>query len=176
MESTNKVNYERKKTASVSKTSKANETTTKELQLIKIELATNQSMQSEQGSQAIVMPHEHSMFLQCIPATREQLGPDILAKVWSIVCNTLFWSAKLYPLPCHTDKVVGLCLYNCNFHLAGMKGDFLRTKYWDVVHAEIIMQTGILYQQVIPQWHCIARGMSFVSVCLLHLLLLHSSN
>jgi len=81
MESTNKVNYKRKKTASVSKTSKANETTTKELQLIKIELATNQSMQSEQGSQAIVMPHEHSMFLQCIPATREQLGPDILAKV-----------------------------------------------------------------------------------------------
>jgi len=97
-------------------------------------------MQSEQGAQAVVMPHEHSMFLQCVPATREQLGPDILTKIWSIVHNTLFQLAKFYPLPCHTDKFVGLCLYDCDFDLSGIKGNFLRTKYWDAIRAEIIEQ------------------------------------
>jgi len=114
----------------------------KKLQLIKIEHAASQSMQLGQGSQAIIMPHEHSMYLQCIPAKRAA-GPHFLTKIQSIVHNTLFWSEKCYPLPCHTDKVVGLCLYDCNFCLARMKGDFLRTKYWDVVCAEIIMQLGI---------------------------------
>ena len=55
------------------------------------------------------------MFLNCIPATREDLGQDILAKIHSSVHNTLFKSAKFYPKPGHADKVVGICLYDCNF-------------------------------------------------------------
>jgi len=127
---------------------------------IKLELTTNQSMlNTDQGSQAIVMPHIHSMFLHCIPATREQLGTDILTKIQSIVCNTLFRSAKFYPLPVHADKVVRLCLYDSDFHLPSIQGNFLRTKYWEAIQTEIILQTGILHQQVVPHWHCITRGM-----------------
>jgi len=110
------------------------------------------------------MQQVHSMFLNCIPATREDLGQDILAKICSSVCNTLFKSAKFYPKPSHADKVVGICLYNCNFRLPGMQGDFARARHWNVVRNEIIFQTGILRQQVIMRWHPISRGMyKFVS-------------
>jgi len=67
-------------------------------------------MQSEQGAQAVVMPHEHSMFLQCVLATRAQLGQDILTKIPSIMHNMLFRLAKFYPLPCHADKVLLVCV------------------------------------------------------------------
>jgi len=106
------------------------------------------------------MQCEHSMFLNCVPATHEDLGQDVLAKIHSSVCNTLFKSAKFYPKPSHADKVVGICLYDCNFWLPGMQGDFAWAKSsWNVLCNEIIIQTGIVRQQVIMRWHPISRGM-----------------
>ena len=76
----------------------------------------NTWISSHEGEQTfIVMQRVHSMFLNCIPATSEDLGQDILAKICSSVHNTLFKSAKFYPKPSHADKVVGICLYDCNF-------------------------------------------------------------
>jgi len=76
----------------------------------------NTWISSHEGEQTfIVMQRVHSMFLNCIPATREDLGQDILAKICSSVHNTLFKSAKFYPKPGHANKVVGICLYDCNF-------------------------------------------------------------
>ncbi len=106
----------------------------------------------------VVMTRAHSMFMNCVPLTKQQLGVDVLEKVHSTVRNTLFKSAKFYPKPNHADAVVGLCLYNCDFRLPGMEGDFARAKVWDAVRNEIIFQTGIIRQQVVPQWHAIARG------------------
>jgi len=90
----------------------------------------NTWISSHEGEQTfIVMQRVHSMFLNCIPATREDLGQDILAKIRSSVRNTLFKSAKFYPKPSHADKVVGICLYDCNFCLPGMQGDFARARH-----------------------------------------------
>jgi len=96
------------------------------------------------------------MFLHCIPATRKEIGANTLAKIRSCVCNSLFKSANFYPIPSHMDKLDGLCLYDCNFCQPGIDDDFECTKYWDTVRSEIIMQTGILQQQVVPRWHTIA--------------------
>jgi len=65
--------------------------------------------------------------------------------------------AKVYPLPSHANTIVGLCLYDCDYCLPGIQGDFPRTKVWDAIQSKIIFQTGILQQQVVPQWHAIAR-------------------
>jgi len=85
-----------------------------------------------EGEESILsMEWTHSMFLNCIPVTHEELESDVLAKIQSVVCNTLFQSAKFYPQPSHADVMVGICLYDCNFWLPGVKGDFVRAKYWD---------------------------------------------
>ncbi len=55
------------------------------------------------------------MFLNCVPITKNELGQDVLAKIWSVIRNTLFKSAKFYPQPSHANSVVGLCLYDCDF-------------------------------------------------------------
>ncbi len=61
-------------------------------------------------------------------------------------------------MPNHADAVVGLCLYDCDFHVPSVQGDFAQAKVWDAVQNEIIIQTGIIWQQVVPQWHAVARG------------------
>jgi len=84
------------------------------------------AMQSgQEGAATVVMKHGHSMFLNCVPLTREQLRHNILAKIRSSICNTIFCSAKFYPKPSHADLVVGICLYNCDFRIPGVKGDFM---------------------------------------------------
>jgi len=108
--------------------------------------------------QIVVMMRAHSMFMNCVPLTKDQLGPEVLEKICSVVCNFLFKSAKFYPQPTHADAIVGLCLYDCNYRVLGVNGDFARAKVWDAVCNEIINQTSILQQQVIPRWHAIARG------------------
>jgi len=70
----------------------------------------------------------------------------------------LFKSAKFYPQPSHANSIIGLCVYDCDFHTPGIQGDFARSKQWDDVCNEIILQTGIIRQQVVPQWHTVARG------------------
>jgi len=57
-----------------------------------------------------------------VPATCNQLGADVIAKICLVIQNTLFKYAKFYPQPSHADKVVGICLYDCNFCLPGLKG------------------------------------------------------
>jgi len=85
-----------------------------------------------EGEESILsMEWTHSMFLNCIPVMHEELESDVLAKIQSIVCNTLFHSAKFYPQPSHADVMVGICLYDCNFQLPGVKGDLIKAKYWD---------------------------------------------
>jgi len=98
----------------------------------------------------VVMSRAHSMFMNCVPVTKDQLGADVLEKIQSIVRNSLFKSAKFYPLPNHADAVVGLCLYDCDYRRPGIKGDFGRAKVWDAVRNEIILQTGIIRQQIVP--------------------------
>jgi len=73
----------------------------------------------------LVMQRKHSMFMHCVPAMQKDLGTNVIAKVHSVVRNTLFKLAKFYPLPSHANKVVGICLYDCNFCLPGLKGDLL---------------------------------------------------
>lgn len=119
------------------------------------------SVATQSSETLIILQREHSMFLNCVPATRQQLGADVVAKIRSVVRNTLFKSAKFYPQPSHADKVVGICLYDCDFRLPGLKGDLNRTKHWDAVRSEIINQTSILRQQVVPKWHVVARGKFF---------------
>jgi len=87
----------------------------------------------------LVWQREHSMFINCIPATCKQLGADVEAKICSVIHNTLFKSANSQP-----SHVVGICLYDGNFCLPGLKGDLYRTKHWDAVQSEIIFQTSIL--------------------------------
>ena len=44
------------------------------------------AMQSgQEGAATVVMKRAHSMFLNCVPLTREQLGQDILAKLRSSI-------------------------------------------------------------------------------------------
>jgi len=81
----------------------------------------------------VVMSRAHSMFMNCVPLTKDQLGSDVLEKICSIIQNSLFKSAKFYPMLNHVDAVVGLCLYDCDFHVPGVQGDFARAKVWDAV-------------------------------------------
>jgi len=81
----------------------------------------------------VVMNRGHSMFMNCVPWTKEQLGADVLEKIQSIVQNSLFKSAKFYPMSNHADAVVGLCLYDCDFRMPGVQGDFAQAKVWDAV-------------------------------------------
>jgi len=89
----------------------------------------------------MTMNREHSMFMNCIPLTRDKLGPDVLATIRSVVRNSLFKSAKFYPNPSHANPVVGLCLYDCDFREPGAAGDNERMRQWETVCSEIIMQT-----------------------------------
>jgi len=126
-----------------------------------LELPTNATTTvafSDGEEKIVVMTRAHSMFMNCVPLTKQQLGADVLEKVRSTVRNTLFKSAKFYPKPNHADAIVRLCLYNCDFRLPGMEGDFARAKVWDDIRNKIIFQTGIIRQQVVPRWHAIARG------------------
>jgi len=112
-----------------------------------------------EGEEKIVaMTRGHSMFMNCVPMTKNDLGLDVLAKICSVVQNTIFKSAKFYPQPSHADKVVGLCLYDCGYRLTGVQGDWIRSKHWDAIWNEVIFQTGILRQQVIVHWHVVSRG------------------
>jgi len=88
---------------------------------------------------------------------RKEIGPNILAKIRSCVWNSLFKWAKFYPIPNHADKLVRLCLYNCNFCQPGIDGDFKCTKHCYAVQTEIIMLMEILWQQVVPRWHNIVQ-------------------
>jgi len=45
----------------------------------------------------VVLQQEHSMFMNCVPATCKQLGADVIAKNCSVIQNTLFKSARFYP-------------------------------------------------------------------------------
>ena len=103
----------------------------------------------------MTMNREHSMFMNCIPLTRDKLGADVLAKIRSVVRNA---SAKFYPNKSHTNPVVGLCLYNCDFRAPGIAGNNERTRRCDTVQNEIIHQTAILWQQVVPKWYDVVRG------------------
>jgi len=47
----------------------------------------------------VVMSNTHSMFMNCVPLTKDQLGADVLEKIHSVIQNTLFKSAKFYPQP-----------------------------------------------------------------------------
>jgi len=104
------------------------------------------------------MQCKHGMFMHCIPAMQKDLGADVIAKVCSVMRNTLFKLAKFYPIPSNANKVVSICLYDCDFCLPGLKGDLFQTKYWDAVQLEIIFQTSIIHQQVISKWHVVSRG------------------
>jgi len=109
------------------------------------------------------------MFLNCVPLSKNELGQDVLAKIRSVVWNTLFKSAKFYPQPSHANSVIGLCLYDCDFCTLGIQGDLARSKWWDAVRSEIIVQTGIIRQQVVTRWHTVARGTYAMIVdCLKH--------
>jgi len=110
----------------------------------------------------MTMNREHSMFMNCIPLTRDKLGPDVLAKIRSVVRNGLFKSAKFYPNPSHANPVVGLWLYDCDFREPGVAGDNERMRRWETVRSEIIMQTAILRQQVVPHWYKVVRGTSSI--------------
>jgi len=113
----------------------------------------------EEGEEKIVvMNRGHSMFMNCVPIMKINLGPNVLAKICSVVWNTLFKSAKFYPQPSHANKVVGICMYDCGFCFPGVKGDWIHTRHWDVIRNEVIFQTGILWQQVILHWHIVSRG------------------
>ena len=96
--------------------------------------------------------------MNCIPLTWDKLGANVLAKIHSVVRNGLFKSAKFYPNKNHANPVVGLCLYDCDFRAPGIAGDNERMRRWDTVRNEIIHQTAILQQQVVPKWYEIVRG------------------
>jgi len=88
-----------------------------------LEVPTNWSMivgYPEGKETVVVMTCAYSMFMNCIPLTHKQLGADVLEKNWSVVCNSLFKLAKCYLLPSHANTVVGLCLYDCDYCLAGV--------------------------------------------------------
>ena len=72
----------------------------------------------------IIMSRAHSMFMNCVPLMKNQLGADMLEKIRLTIHNMLFKSVKFYPKPNHADAVVGLCLYDCNYHVPGLEGDF----------------------------------------------------
>jgi len=102
-----------------------------------LELQTNQTttvaFPDGAKEKVVVMSRAHSMFMNCVPVMKDQLGVDVLEKIHSIVCNSLFKSAKFYPLPNHADAVVRLSLYNCDYCRPGIEGDFGRAKVWDAV-------------------------------------------
>ena len=45
----------------------------------------------------MTMNREHSMFMNCIPLTRDKLGADVLAKIRSAVRNGLLQICKILP-------------------------------------------------------------------------------
>jgi len=59
--------------------------------------------------------------MNCVPATCEQLGADVVAKKLFSHSQYIVPVNKIYPQPSYVDKVVGICLYNCNFHSPGLK-------------------------------------------------------
>jgi len=80
-------------------------------------IAATTTEKAESLETLLVMQCEHSMLMNCIPAMQKNLGADVVAKICSAIRNTLFKSAKFYLQPSHADKVVGICLYNCDFFL-----------------------------------------------------------
>jgi len=51
----------------------------------------------EGEEKAVVMHCGHSMFMNCVPNTKNNMGPNVLAKFCSVVQNTLFKSATVDP-------------------------------------------------------------------------------
>jgi len=89
--------------------------------------------------------------LNCIPMTKNDIGLDVLSKIHSVLCKTLFKFAKFYS---QGDKVVVIWLYDCEFYLSGCQGDVTRIKHcWVAIWSKVIFQTGILCQQVVSHWH-----------------------
>jgi len=74
----------------------------------------------------IIMNHAHSIFMNCVPVTCEQLGADVLEK--ADILSKIHFSAKFYPLPSHADMVVVLWLYNCDFPFAWCSRRFFKDK------------------------------------------------
>jgi len=98
-----------------------------------------------EGEEKVAVMHcGHSMFMNCVPIKKNDIGPDVLAKICSVVQNTLFKSAKFYPQLNHADKVVGICLYDCGFQLPGVQGDWICSRHWDAIQNKVIFQIGIL--------------------------------
>jgi len=112
----------------------------------------------QEGKEIVVMHCGHSMFMNCVPMIKNDMGPNVLAKIHSLVQNTLFKPAKFYLQPSHADKVDGICFYDCRFCLPGVHGDWVCTKHWDAIRNKVIFQTGILQQQVVVCWHVMLRG------------------
>ena len=106
------------------------------LQRKDLEVPTNQTATAafpDGEEKVIVMTHGHSMFMNFVPLTKDQLGADVLEKICSIIRNSLFKLGKFYPQPKHADTVVGLCLYDCDYCVPGIQGDFVSAKVWDAV-------------------------------------------
>jgi len=98
----------------------------------------------------VVMTQAHSMFMHCVPLMKEQIrcrcaGKDLLQ------CTKLsFQISKILP-PAKSCRYHGQrLLVHCDYHLPGVQGDFARAIVWDAVQNEIIFQTGIIRQQVVP--------------------------
>jgi len=91
----------------------------------------------------VVVNRGHSMFMNCVPMTKINLRPNVLAKIHSVVQNTLFKSAKFYPQPSHANNVVGICLYDCGFFFPGVEGNWIFTRHWDAIRNKANFQTGI---------------------------------
>jgi len=107
-----------------------------------------------EGEEKVLVMHcGHSMFMNCVPITNNDMRPNVLATICSVVQNTLFKSAKFYPQPSHADKVAGIYLYDCGNSLPGVQGVWICTRLWDAIQNEVILQTGILQQQVVIHWH-----------------------
>jgi len=72
------------------------------------------------------------MFMNWVLLTKEPL--DVLEKFCSIACTKFsFQISKILPSAKSCSCCVGLCLYNCDYHLPGVKGDYARAKVWDAV-------------------------------------------
>ena len=83
------------------------------------ELSMNRTvtMAVPEGEEKVVVMHcGHRQHVHELCSHQENdIGLDVLAKICSVVQNTLFKSENFSPQPNHADKVVGICLYDCGF-------------------------------------------------------------
>jgi len=75
------------------------------------QIKTKYQLPVNRGEEKVVMHCGHSMFMNYVSLTKNDLGPDVLAKIHSVVCNTLFKSAKFYPSQVMPTKwLVSVCI------------------------------------------------------------------